>query len=319
MMLAGRSIQGTGAGGILALTQILITDLIPLRERGKYLALFNMVWAIGSVSGPLIGGALASANAWRWIFYLNLPIVAIGFAGILAFVELENTRRTLKEKLLEIDYIGSVIFLPATTSFLVGITWGGVQYAWDSWRTITPIVVGLSGLVLFAKFPVLPLDIFKNADTNIAYFTDFIHGIIMWGVVYYMPLFFEGGKDLSPVLAGVLALPISLTVVPCGMAVGIVAAKTGHYRWAVWTGWVVITIGSGLLYLLTPTITYPAAAFLLLFAGIGLGLVFPAVSLAVQASVCQKNIAVAAAMTALFRCFGQTIGVAMGGVIFQIG
>ncbi|KAL8848058.1 MAG: hypothetical protein Q9221_006918 [Calogaya cf. arnoldii] len=324
MMLVGRSIQGTGAGGILALTQILITDLIPLRERGRYFALFNIVWAIGSVSGPLIGGALASANAWRWIFYLNLPIVAIGFAGILAFLELENTRRTLEEKLLEIDYIGSVIFLPSTTSFLVGITWGGVQYAWDSWRTITPIVVGLSGLVLFiywearfAKFPVLPLDIFKNADTNIAYFIDLIHGIIMWGVVYYMPLFFEGGKDLSPVLAGVLALPLSLTVVPCGMAVGIVAAKTGHYRWAVWTGWVVITIGSGLLYLLTPTITYPAAAFLLLFAGIGLGLVFPAISLAVQASVAQKNVAVAAALTAFFRCFGQTIGVAMGGVVFQ--
>lgn len=324
MMLAGRSIQGTGGGGILALTSILITDMVPLRERGNYFALNNIVWAVGSVSGPLIGGALASPKAWRWIFYLNLPIVAIGFAGVIVFLKLENTPRTLKEKILEIDYIGSVIFLPSTTSFLIGLTWGGVQYAWDSWRTLTPILVGLSGLVLFviwearfAKLPLLPLDIFRNMDTNIAYFIDFIHGIILWGVVYYMPLFFEGAKDLSPVMAGVLALPMSLTVVPCGIVVGIVAAKTGHYRWAIWIGWILTTIGSGLLYLLNPTTIYPGAVFLLLFAGVGLGLVFPAISLAVQASVPQKNIAIAAAMTVFFRCFGQTIGVAIGGVIFQ--
>ncbi|KAI4260299.1 MAG: hypothetical protein L6R42_004126 [Xanthoria sp. 1 TBL-2021] len=201
---------------------------------------------------------------------------------------------------------------------------GRGQYAWDSWRTLTPILVGLSGLVLFvfwearfANLPVLPLDMFRNMDTNIAYFIDFIHGVILWGVVYYMPLFFEGAKDLSPIMAGVLALPMSLTVVPCGIVVGIVAVKTGHYRWAIWIGWVLPTIGSGLLYLLNPATIYPGAVFLLLFAGVGLGLVFPAISLAVQASVPQKNIAIAAAMTAFFCCFGQTIGVAMGGVMFQ--
>ncbi|KAL8689422.1 MAG: hypothetical protein Q9224_004643 [Gallowayella concinna] len=324
MMLAGRSLQGTGGGGILALTQILITDMIPLRERGKYYALISMVWAVGSVSGPLIGGALASPMAWRWIFYLNLPIVAIGFAGVIAFLKLEKTPRTLKAKVLEIDYIGSVIFLPSTTAVLLGLTWGGVQYAWDSWRTLVPILVGLSGLVLFvfwearfAELPVLPLEIFENVDTNIAYFIDFIHGTILWGAVYYMPLFFEGAKDLSPILAGVLVLPMSLTVVPCGMAVGVVAAKTGHYRWAIWIGWVSTTLSSGLLYLFKPTTGYPALIFLMIFAGVGLGLIYSAVTLAVQASVRPKNIAIAAAMTSFFRCFGQTFGVAIGGVIFQ--
>ncbi|KAI4112307.1 MAG: hypothetical protein LQ338_008326, partial [Usnochroma carphineum] len=323
-MLVGRSVQGTGGGGILALTEILITDMVPLRERGNYFALISVVWAIGSVAGPLVGGALASADAWRWIFYLNLPIVAIGFAGIIAFLKLENRPRTLKEKLLEIDYMGSVIFLASTTSFLVGITWGGVMYAWDSWRTLVPIIVGLFGLVLFifweasfAKSPLLPLDIFRNRDSNIAYFIDFIHGIILWGIVYYMPLFFEGAKDYTPVLAGVSALPQSLTVVPCAMVVGIVAAKTGHYRWAIWIGWVLTTLGSGLLYLLKPTTSTLGWIFLMLVSGVGIGLLFPAMALAIQASVPPKNIAIAAAMFTFFRCFGQTVGVAMGGVIFQ--
>lgn len=324
MMLAGRSVQGTGAAGILALTHILVTDMIPLRERGKYYAFINIVWAAGAVAGPLVGGALASVNAWRWIFYLNLPIVAIAFVGIVAFLKLENTPRTLEEKLLEVDYIGSVIFLPSITSFLVGITWGGVQYAWDSWRTLTPILVGLAGLVLFgiwearfARLPMLPLDIFGNRDTNIAYLVVFIHGMILWSGIYYMPLFFEGAKDRSPVMAGVLALPMSLTVVPCSLAVGIVAAKTGHYRWALRVGWVLTTCAIGLFNLLNPTMTYLKVVFLLLFGGVGLGLIFPGISLAVQASVDQKNVAIAAAMTSFFRCFGQTIGVAIGGVIFQ--
>ena len=133
MMLVGRSVQGTGGGGIIAITEIIITDMVPLRERGNYFALISIVWAIGSVSGPLIGGALAQGNAWRWIFYLNLPIVAIGFVGIIAFLRLENRKRTLKQKLIEIDYVGSVIFLGSSTSFLVAITWGGVMFDWSSW------------------------------------------------------------------------------------------------------------------------------------------------------------------------------------------
>ncbi|KAL9609598.1 MAG: hypothetical protein Q9167_005641 [Letrouitia subvulpina] len=323
-MLVGRSVQGTGAGGILSLTEILITDMVPLRERGNYFALISIVWAIGSVAGPLVGGALASANAWRWIFYLNLPIVAIGFVGIVAFLRLENRQRTLKEKLLEVDYVGSVIFLASTTSFLIGITWGGVMYAWDSWRTLVPIILGVFGLCLFtvwesrfAKHAVLPHTIFMNKDTNIAFFIDFIHGIVLWAILYYMPLFFEGAQDFTPILAGVSALPQSLTVVPCAMLVGVVAAKTGYYRWAIWSGWILTTLGSGLLYLLKPTTSIPGWIFLMLVSGIGIGLLFPAMALAIQASVPPKNIAIAAAMFTFFRCFGQTIGVAIGGVIFQ--
>lgn len=156
----------------------------------------------------------------------------------------------------------------------------------------------------------------KTKDTNIAYFLTWIHSIILWSILYYMPLFFEGAQDFTPVLAGISALPQSLTVVPCAAVVGVIAAKTGHYRWALWFGWVLTTLGSGLLYLLSPTITIPAWIFLMLVSGIGIGLLFPAPALAIQASAPPKDIAIAAAMFTFFRCFGQTIGVAIGGVVF---
>ena len=324
MMLVGRSIQGTGGGGIIAITEIIITDLVPLRERGNYFALIGIVWAIGSVSGPLIGGALAQVGAWRWIFYLNLPIVAIGFTGIIVFLRLESRKRSLKQKLLEIDYLGSVAFLASSTSFLIAITWGGVNYAWSSWHTLVPLLLGLFGLSMFivyeAKLAIhtlLPLGIFKNKDSNIAYFLTFIHGIILWSILYYIPLFFEGAHNFTPILAGISALPKTLTVIPCSMIVGVVAAKTGHYRWALWLGWALTTLGFGLLYLLSPTTTVPAWVFLLLVSGIGIGLLFPAMQLAIQASAPPKDIATAAAMFTFFRCFGQTLGVAIGGVVFQ--
>lgn len=323
-MLVGRSIQGSGGGGIISITEVIITDMVPLRERGNYFAGISIVWAIGSVAGPIVGGALASRGAWRWIFYLNLPIVAISFAAIIAFLKLDHVPRTLREKLSQIDYLGSTIFIASSTSFLLAITWGGVMFAWSSWRTLVPLILGLFGLSLFllweaffAQTTLLPLRIFANPSTSIAYFLTFIHGIILWAILYYMPLFFEGAQDFTPLHAGLSALPQSLTVVPCAMLVGLIAAKTSHYRWAIWLGYALTTLGTGLLYLLSPTTSIPAWIFLMLVSGIGIGLLFPSMALAIQASAPVKDIAIAAAMFTFFRCLGQTVGVAIGGVVFQ--
>jgi MFS family permease len=147
LMLVGRCIQGIGVGGTMTLTQTLITDMIPLRQRGNYFALIAIMWAIGSVSGPLVGGVLAQVGAWRyiptgfgrkllilsirWIFYLNLPIVAIGFVGVIAFLDLEQNDKSLRERFSEIDYFGTFLFVGSTTSFLIPITWGGVMFSWS--------------------------------------------------------------------------------------------------------------------------------------------------------------------------------------------
>ncbi|KAF5872773.1 putative mfs multidrug protein [Botrytis fragariae] len=317
-LLVGRCLQGSGVGGILALTEALITDMVPLRQRGNAMALLGVVWALGSVTGPLIGGTLADKNAWRWIFYLNLPIIAIGFVGCVWFLKLERKERTIEEKLSEIDYIGSIIFVGSLTSFLIPLTWGGVSYSWKSWHTLIPLLIGATGLVIFciyeamlAKKPIIPTRLFRNPSTTIAYFCTFLHGMILWSIVYYAPFYFMSVQGYTSMMAGVAALPETLTIVPMAIIVGIFAAKTGKYRWSLWLGWALTAFGCGMLYLLDVGTPVVAWVFLMLGSGIGMGLLYPAMSLAIQASAPQEDAATAAGLFTFFRALGQTVGVAI--------
>jgi fucose permease len=132
-----------------------------------------------------------------------------------------------------------------------------------------------------------------------------------------MPLYSIAVERYTPLIAGVAALPQSTTVVPCAAVVGLVAAKTGKHRWSLWAGWVLTVLGCGLLYILGVGTAVVAWIFLLLVSGIGIGMLFPAMNLAIQASIPPKDIAIAAGMFTFFRALGQTVGVAIGGVIFQ--
>jgi len=324
LLLSGRAIQGLGCGGINALTETLITDLVPLRERGKYFSIISAVWAIGSVSGPVVGGTFAQHQAWRWLFWINVPIAGIGFVGIITFLNLKKRKGSLRDKITEIDYLGSLIFIVSLTSFLVPVAWGGVLYPWGSWKTLVPLILGAFGLVGFclyehklAKHTLLPMRLFYDRSTSICYFTDFIHGIILWTILYFLPLYFEGVKGYTFVIAGVAALPQTVTVIPCAAMAGVIAAVTGHYRWALWAGWVLTAFGCGLMCLLGVSTTVAQWIFINGVSGIGMGLLFPSMQLGIQASVPQEDIAIAAALFTFFRGCGETVGVAIGGVIFQ--
>jgi MFS family permease len=317
-------VQGLGCGGINALTETLVTDLVPLRERGKYFSIISAVWAVGSVSGPVVGGAFAQNEAWRWLFWVNVPIAGIGFVGIIMFLNLEKRKGSLRDKIVEIDYLGSLIFIVSLTWFLVPIAWGGVLYPWGSWQTLVPLILGAFGLMGFcvyesrlATHTLLPMRLFYDRSTSICYFTDFIHGIILWTILYFLPLYFEGVKGYTFVIAGAAALPQTVTVIPCAAIAGVIAAVTGHYRWALWTGWALTAFGCGLMCLLGVDTTVIQWIFINGVSGIGMGLLFPSMQLAIQASAPQEDIAIAAALFTFFRSCGETVGIAVGGVIFQ--
>ncbi|EGE09577.1 hypothetical protein TEQG_08520, partial [Trichophyton equinum CBS 127.97] len=127
-MLVGRSIQGVGGGGIIALTEIVVTDLIPMRERGKYFGILSSMWSLGSVLGPVLGGGFSQNVSWRWIFYINFPFVGISLIFIILFFKLTRIPDSLATKLRRIDYIGSALFIASAVSFLIPVTWGGVMY-----------------------------------------------------------------------------------------------------------------------------------------------------------------------------------------------
>lgn len=185
-LLAGRAVQGVGAGGIFAMLLAIFTDIVPLRLRPRYWAAIQAAWAVGTVTGPVIGGACAHPETWRWIFYINFPMCAVSLVAVPLLYKPRGTSGSFSSKWRQLDIVGCVLFLGSTTSFLIGITWGGVQYEWDSVQVLAPVFIGLAGIVLTvawekqgAKNPFLRLWIFEDFGTTAAYLCGMLQGLIV--------------------------------------------------------------------------------------------------------------------------------------------
>lgn len=184
--------------------------------------------------------------------------------------------------------------------------------------------MGAVGLVVFAYYeyrfaadPIIPPIIFQNRTATASFIGSVLQGLVLWCTLYYLPLYYEAVKEYSPILSGVALFPETFTVAPSGIFAGVLISLTGHYRWAIWIGWTLSTIGFGLICLIKPTTSVSGWIFLNLAGGLGLGLLFPSLGYAVQASAKPKNLAIAVAMFSFFRALGQALGVAVGGVVFQ--
>ncbi|KAJ9648613.1 hypothetical protein H2201_000944 [Coniosporium apollinis] len=324
VLLVGRSVQGIGGGGIICMSEMVVTDLVPLRERGKWFSFIGSMWAIGTVVGPLLGGGFAHSVSWRWIFWINLPFIGIGAPMVVFFLNLHYKNSSLLAKLKRIDWIGTVVFLGATTGFLIPISWGGVMYDWTSWRTLTPLIVcgaALVGFVFYEEYvasePLIRLSVFKSRTAAVTYLGTFCHGVLLWCILYYIPLYFEAVKGLTPVTAGVALFSQTFVVPVMSIVTGTAISITGHWRWAVWTGWFLTTLGCGILIKLEEDTSTVGWVFMNIISGLGTGMLFPSMAMATQASASNEDQAHAVAMFTFIRAFGQTVGVAVGGVIFQ--
>lgn len=256
--------------------------------------------------------------------WINLPLLGIGTILIAFFLKLNIKHSSFLSKLKEVDWIGMTLFLTSTTDFLIPAPWGGVQYPWDSWRALVPLTVCDVGIIAFvlhqefvAQNPLIRTSVFKNMSAAILFSATIGHGIILWAILYYMLLYYQAVKGMSPIITGVAMFPWTFTVAPASVATGIAIAVTGRYRWANRAGRFLTTLGMGLLLLLKVDTNTVAWIFLQLVGGIGTGILFPAMAIAVQASATAKDQAYAANMFSFFRAFDQTLGVAIGGVIFQ--
>ncbi|KAI1460689.1 MFS general substrate transporter [Annulohypoxylon moriforme] len=339
ILLAGRSVQGIGGGGILALGEVIVTDLVPLAARGTWFGYLGSMWALGSVLGPLIGAEFAQGVTWEWIFWINLPIVGVGLIAIFFFLKLSRLPGRLATKIRTFDWIGSVIFVASTVGFLIPITWGGVMYPWDHWRTLVPLFIGFDGIVAFCLYelyltkrafdsdgkdlpgvhvePIIRFSIFSNATLIITYIETILHGVVVWSLLYFLPLYYEGVKEYTPIISGVAILPETGLVAPVSVIAAIICTKTGKYRWALWSGWFSTTVGSGLLFLLGPDTSIPGWIFLNVLVSTGTGILFPAMGLGTQAACRPEDSGHTAAFFSFLRVFGQSIGVAVSGVAFQ--
>lgn len=198
------------------------------------------------------------------------------------------------------------------------------MYSWSSWRTLVPLLVSGTGLVIFiiweAKFatePLIRLRVMKTRSAAVTYLGDFLQGLLLWCNLYYMPLYFQAVKGRSPILSAIDLFPATFTVAPAAIVVGALITKTGRYRWAVWAGWLLVVIGFAARAALRVHTSVPAWVFINLTAGVGLGMLYPSLTFAMQAAVPNKDQAYGVSLFTFFRAAGQCLGVAVGGTIFQ--
>ncbi|KAJ2970492.1 hypothetical protein NUW54_g12718 [Trametes sanguinea] len=149
MLIAGRAVQGFGGGGCLASVQIINADMVPLPERGKFQGIIACLWALACSAGPAIGGALAHSGAWRWIFFLNLPLCGASLILTSVFLRVRKPTTSLRERLAEMDWLGVTILVGSTTSFLIAMTWAGLRFEWSSAHVLAPLIIGAIGIVAF--------------------------------------------------------------------------------------------------------------------------------------------------------------------------
>jgi MFS family permease len=308
----------------MAMNNVIISDIIPLRHRPMYLAVPQIAWAVGTITGPLIGGLFVEHATWRWVFYINFPFCAIGLAIIPFTVKLFAERPSVKERLMRMDWVGMFLFISSTTSFLIGITWGGVQYEWYSWQTLVPLFLGLVGLYLtcmweifVAPKPFLRFSLFNNRSANAAYVGSLLQGLLLFCTLYYIPIYFEAVKGFGPAQTGLAIIPATGALVPMSIVSGAIMRRLGKFRWAIWSGWAVTTLATGLMILLDVDIQNYGWILILITTGTGYGLLLMSLNYCIQVWTDSKEVAHAAVMYTFLRSFGICLGVTLGGTVFQ--
>ncbi|KAK7954731.1 major facilitator superfamily transporter [Apiospora saccharicola] len=323
-MLVGRSIQGVGGGGIVVLSLIIFTDIVPLRHRPKWYGTVLGAWSLGTCLGPICGGLIAEHTTWRWVFYIMFPFCAFGLIAVPALLTLAPRTATIAEKLARVDWVGSAIFTGSATSFLIAISWGGSQHAWDSVATLVPLLVGIAGLVAtyvweahFSKEPFLRKSLFWRLSSIATYFCGAVQGLVIYGQLYYGPLYFLSVKGYTPTKAGLALFPVMFTLVPGSIVTGALVTRLNNYRWAIWIGWIVCAVGSGLTVLWDLDTPVWQWVITLIIVGFGHGAILNAQNFAAQAMCQPGEEGAAAGMYGFVRQFGTAVGVGIGGSAFQ--
>lgn len=324
VMIVGRVIQGVGGAGVIALSQIIFADLVPLRQRPKYFTMILGAWALGSVLGPLIGGLFVEKATWRWCFWLNLPICGIALPMAIRFVTLEQPVTDFKTKLRKVDWIGNVLFISSLTSFLIAISWAGIQFEWSDFQTLLPLCLGTVGVLAaiayelkLAKHPFLRHSIFNGRSTIASYIVAMLQGLELYMALYYISFYFSACQLFGPIRTGLSIFPATTFLLPGSAVISALITRTGRFRWAIWTGYAISTLATGLFVLWDDKTKTAVWAVCECVFGLGMGMILSSVNFSIQAAVKPEDCGQAAAMYAFMRSVGMTIGVAVGGTVFQ--
>ena len=321
-LIATRAIQGLGAGGLMALTFVIIGDIIPPRERGRYQGYFGAVWGLSSVAGPLLGGyfsdhsRILGITGWRWIFYINIPFGILSLVVTSLVLHIPFQKRDHK-----IDYLGALFMVTGVTSILLTVSVYGPQNGWTDSRTIIYLLLGLvlTGLFLWqetrASEPILPLRLFKNHTFSLTSILGAVIGAGMFGAIVMLPLYMQVVKGYSASDAGLKLIPLMLGIVTTSIFSGKMISKHGHYKRFPIVGTFLMTIGILAMTRLEIDTPYWQISIYAVIVGMGLGLSMQTIVIALQNSVELSDMGVATSSNTFFRSLGSVFGTAFFGAI----
>jgi EmrB/QacA subfamily drug resistance transporter len=315
-LVAFRALQGIGAGGIFPIALSTVAGLVPPRDRGRYQGLIGATFAAAAIAGPPLGGVIVDNASWRWIFYVNLPLGALSLVAIARSVP-RGAR--LRER--SVDWAGAAVLGAGTASLLLGLVWGGHDYAWGSAEVVGALAGAALLLAAFvlverrARETILPFEILRGRTVAIGTLALWLIGMTMLGTVVYVPLFVQGVLGKSATSAGAIVVPFMLSAVVASVLSGQFVSRTGRYKAVAVGGLGVLVAGLLLVWRMDEATGGGEVARNAVVAGIGLGLAMQVLVVAVQNAVPLATMGSATALVHFSRSIGGTLGVTLMGVI----
>jgi EmrB/QacA subfamily drug resistance transporter len=317
-LIVGRAVQGLGGGGLMLLSQAIIADVVPARERGRYMGIMGGVFALSSVAGPLLGGYFTDGPGWRWGLWMNVPLGILAIASAVFFLRLPKNTKGKPA----IDFTGMGLLAIASTCLVLVTTWGGTTYDWDSITIISLIIGAVVAAVAFvmverkAAEPIMPLHMFKERNFNLTTAAGLIIGIAMFGALAYLPTYLQMVTGVNATQAGLLLIPLMAALLVTSIGSGQLVSRTGRYKWLPIVGTVVTALALLLLSTMTATMAVWVICAYLAVMGLGLGMSMQILILIVQNTFPNSQVGTATASNNYFRQIGASIGSAIVGSLF---
>ena len=320
-----RAIQGIGGAGLFAMAFIIIADLFPPAERGKYQGFVGAVFGIASVLGPWVGGLLTDYGGeivpgiagWRWVFYVNLPFGALA----LWFIIRRMPPLLPQGEKQPLNYLSALLLIGGLVPLVLALQTDKTVYPWTSVFTLSMLAVAIVCLILFsyrsirASNPILDFGLFKNKVFRTSNLALFFLGAAFFSIIIFLPLYMVNVVGVSATRAGIALVPLSLGLVFGSVVSGQLVSRYGHYRWWMLGGLVLLSVGVILLHLMTPEVTYWTVVSYMLICGLGIGPSMPLYTLAIQNAVDVRQVGQATSASQFFRQIGGALGAALMGTL----
>ncbi|MBW9111231.1 MDR family MFS transporter [Microbacterium ureisolvens] len=314
-LIAFRAVQGIGAGGLAALSQVIMADIISPRERGRYMGLFGAVMAVATVGGPLLGGFITDTIDWRWNFFIALPFAVAALIMMQRTLHLPPRPKTKAR----IDYFGIVLLSTSVSLLLIWVTNAGKDYDWWSTETILMVGGALLAAVLFiivelrSAEPLVPLTMFRNRTFTLAVIASISIGIAMFGTSVFLSQYMQLARGATPTEAGLMTIPMIGGLLLASIVIGGLVTRTGHWKPYLIVGGVLLIAGSYLLSTIHYDTNFVLVSLYMFLLGAGVGMTMQNLVLIVQNTANPSEIGVASSGVTFFRSLGGTIGVSVMG------